>query len=241
MMDGDAVAQLRDLAQEAGAKLIETEDGRAFVSQHLRELKPETADALGVHSLQGLADYVQANVDGLDLEKVLVSVLNPTEVVLATALSGVFRDREEIIRARYNPPSFRFGNQMGMEEFLTGLQACFVETEGGSELLKVLGNIKEEQVTTQADDGVTQEVTARRGVATVDGVAVPNPVTLRPYRTFTEVDQPAIDFVVRLQGGAGGITAALHEADGGAWQQEARERIATWLGEKLPDDVTVIR
>ena len=47
-----------------------------------------------------------------------------------------------------------------------------------------------------------QKVAARTGFATTGLAAVPNPVTLKPFRTFVEVPQPASEFVLRLKEGA---------------------------------------
>lgn len=51
------------------------------------------------------------------------------------------------------------------------------------------------------DDGVSQVATARSGVASVGKVVVPNPISLRPYRTFLEVEQQESDFVFRMHEG----------------------------------------
>lgn len=41
------------------------------------------------------------------------------------------------------------------------------------------------------DNGVSQVATVKTGVASLAKGKAPNPVTLRPYRTFSEVEQPA--------------------------------------------------
>ena len=45
-------------------------------------------------------------------------------------------------------------------------------------------------VANYGDDGVSQKATITKGIAGKEDVIVPNPVTLRPYRTFLEVEQP---------------------------------------------------
>jgi len=64
----------------------------------------------------------------------------------------------------------------------------------------------------------------------VSDVLVPNPVVLAPFRTFPEVIQPESKFIFRMQSGP---QAALFEADGGAWRNEAMGRIKTYLEEQL--------
>ena len=68
------------------------------------------------------------------------------------------------------------------------------------------------------------------GVASLAQAKTPNPVTLRPYRTFNEVAQPASQFVFRINKSA---NLALFEADGGKWKLEAVERIANYLKNEL--------
>ena len=107
-------------------------------------------------------------------------------------------------------------------------------------ILAFIASIKEVSDRTSADDGISQAVTAKTGVALVAEVKVPNPVTLRPYRTFLEVDQPAISCVFRLRQGP---MLSLHEADGGLWRLEAIQSIKTYLEkamEGLGQDIPVI-
>ena len=64
---------------------------------------------------------------------------------------------------------------------------------------------------------------------------VPNPVTLRPYRTFTEVTQPESEFVFRMKDDSMSVYCALFEADGGAWKREAMKNIKEHLEVELVD------
>ncbi|HFK2719142.1 TPA: hypothetical protein ACG1DY_004991, partial [Escherichia coli] len=124
------------------------------------------------------------------------------------------------------------------ETFNIKLQSGFVKNEDRDIVLKVVGNIKEEDVKTYGDDGISQSVTAKVGVATLGQVEVPNPVALAPYRTFVEVDQPTSNFVFRMKSGP---SSALFEADGGAWKLEAMKNIKTYLEEELAEELEVGR
>lgn len=59
-------------------------------------------------------------------------------------------------------------------------------------------------------------------------------VALRPYRTFTEVEQPESEFILRLddEGRVG-----LIEADGGAWKMTAKASIAAYFETMLKEEV----
>ena len=56
-------------------------------------------------------------------------------------------------------------------------------------------------------------------------------VTLKPFRTFREIEQPESEFILRYQN-RNGIEAALFEGDGGCWKLDAILRIKEWLSDK---------
>lgn len=94
--------------------------------------------------------------------------------------------------------------------------------------------MEQNSVAEYGDDGVTQKATIRQGIASKTDAVVPNPVTLRPYRTFIEVTQPVSSFIFRVKD-LHGISCALFEADGGAWKNAAMENIKNYLEYELAD------
>lgn len=81
----------------------------------------------------------------------------------------------------------------------------------------------------QQDDGVTQKVTTRSGVSLSRTSKVPNPITLRPFRTFSEVEQPESAFVFRIKAEESGVKAALFAADVEAWRHDAILKIRDYF------------
>lgn len=108
-----------------------------------------------------------------------------------------------------------------ISSYLCSHWSSFIENEDRNKLLKVSGNIKEENVKSVGDDGVSQSAAIKVGVASVAEVVIPNPVILAPFRTFPEVIQPESKFIFRMQTGP---QCALYEADGGAWRNVAMEK-----------------
>lgn len=129
---------------------------------------------------------------------------------------------------------------MNIEEFVVALQSQFVQDDSTAALLKLVGNVTDGVVKTFEDDGATQKVTAKAGIARVHEIPVPNPVVLAPFRTFVELDQPASKFIFRMRSGVREPTCALFEADGGAWRNEAILRISSWLENKLPAGTVIL-
>lgn len=100
--------------------------------------------------------------------------------------------------------------------------------------------MKDDTSVTQEDDGITQRVTAKSGISLSKTVKVPNPVRLMPYRTFTEVAQPESAFVFRMRKDGSSISAALFEADGNAWKNEAILNIKEFFKSSLSGEDVII-
>jgi hypothetical protein len=144
---------------------------------------------------------------------------------------------------------FRFGNWMDPETFVievsAGFQRAFIDSSKGligdlDYVLKAASNISVEQMTTNQDDGVSQNVTMQRGVVLKAAETLKGRVTLAPFRTFGEIDQVMSEFIFRVDADGHSVTLALFEADGGRWQIAAAEAIKAYLDGKV-GNLPVIR
>lgn len=208
-------------------KVIEV-DGQSYSTKQIHHVKEPAPAPLEISTLTGLVDYIKSEVDNMDLPQI-VHIVSPTEVRLYSEIKPDMA-RNCYIKCEAELPSLTFGQFMNVENFNIMLQSGFVQEVDAAAVLKVVGNIKEEKVKSIGDDGVSQSVTAKAGIATVADIKVPNPVLLKPYRTFIEVEQPASNFVFRMKDGP---MAALFEADGGAWKSEAMNYIKQYLDKEL--------
>lgn len=244
-MEGEAVKELalrfRGPAEVNGF-LFRPNDWTVADPQELVKPGP-VAKILDVATLGALRDYLIANRDELTLCKLVVHVADPSKVWVGSQLRARAREREYYIQAKTLDLTDGFiGKYMTLEDFIVGMQIRFEDVDDRARLLGLLSNVKHSTVKTALDDGVTQVVEARSGVALVHDVAVPNPVKLSPYRTFREVVQPSSLFVLRVQQGPqGGLpTVGLFEADGGAWKLTAVDRVRIWLKDELPVGIAVL-
>lgn len=228
-------AAMRFLLETGRDTLCEVEK-RPYSTVTLHPVLEPQAKALELQTLTGLVDYLQSNIDGLLQNCLLVNVTSATTVALYGQLQQPFAQRQEFVKAQHQEKPFEFGKFMDIEQFVIELQAKFVQDEMTATILQVVGNITDGVVNTFADDGVTQQVTSKSGIGRVIMADIPNPVTLQPYRTFSEIEQPPGRFILRMMGtsGEGRPRAALFEADGGAWRLEAIHRIKAWLQERVP-------
>lgn len=223
-----AIEKILELKKET----IVAVGGKNYSTQKLNPvLEPQPAD-LNVSNLTSVLDYIKANIDKLKFP-ILVQIESPTVVEIKSPLFGNFLQRNTYLQASYRPPEFRFGSYMDVETFIISLQSKFVPNEDRDIILRLVGNIQDENVKKFGDDGISQTVTAKTGIAKVREVLVPSPVILKPYRTFTEVDQPESKFIFRMKKGHETPEMALFEADGGAWENVAMHNVRDFLEDQL--------
>lgn len=249
-MTGKAIDRLLREAQKpqplsvGGVDVLALPSGGGFILDESLPRKAPPPQPLVVHTLGGLCDYLDANRDQLTLSQIAIHIVDHAHVEVRSPLQAPCAQRFTYARAEALPvlgDGFRFGEFLDAERFIIGVQALFVADDERARLLGLIGGIKESAVRDTLDDGVAQEVTARAGVALVTRIKVPNPITLAPFRTFREVEQPASPFVLRLKSGREGERpqAALFEADGGKWKLVAIDLIRVFLRARLPDALAI--
>lgn len=199
--------------------------------------KPEKivrADSFETFSLDGLIDYILTDPENKFKEgtRHIVRVSTPTLVQIIAPERGYWREREQVAFCQAVIPEIKFGRYMDAEEFQVMVQTCFMDSENRAMVLKLAGSVKKEQNMQTADDGVSQKVTIKSGISTAADVIVKNPVTLTPYRTFHEVEQPESPFVLRFDEDG---NPALFTGDGSKWKLEAVAAIRKYLAEALKD------
>ncbi|MHC1681367.1 MAG: hypothetical protein AB6733_00140 [Clostridiaceae bacterium] len=233
MINKDALQYLVELGVEIDP-IVKTDLG-IYTKMGLTRLKVPKAAVLEVTTLTGLVDYVKSNFDETS-ERLLVHVDSPSEVKLYSPLNQD-RERECYITAKaILPNNIVYNRFVDTEPFNIMLQSSFVDNESKEVLLKYTGLIRNEAVKDTGDDGVSQQVTIKTGVASVGQAIVPNPVYLAPYRTFPEVEQPESRFIFRMKEGP---AAAIYEADGGAWRNQAMDNIKNYLMDEFLDQENV--
>ncbi len=185
-------------------------------------------------TLFGLTDFLTADVDGLlsKHERYLVSVDSPTVVRVYSPIYGEDCKRDLVACCEIDPRGLSTDRFLDAEDFNIMLQARALQTANRDLVLKFVGSMKEEQSNQTADDGFSQRVTVKTGVAQIGDVTIVNPIYLAPRRTFPEVAQPESPFVLRLKEGP---QAALFQVDDLSWKVEAIANIGAWLRERLED------
>ena len=209
--------------------------GQAYSDKPLERISYNPkATPIEMTTLTSLVEYIKANIDRMS-EKMIVHVSSP-ECVRLYSMLDLDRVREYMVEVHAQVPEFRYGRYMDHENFLIALQSKFIPNDDRELLLRFTGTVENGTVAQYGDDGVTQKATIKTGIASKGEAVVPNPVKLRPFRTFIEVEQPESAFVFRMrQDSDDGVECAIFEADGGAWKNAAMKNIKEYLQFELSD------
>lgn len=198
---------------------------------HLISESPRVS-SMGVRSLVGIVDYIKSNFDGE--RKLLIHIESQTRISLIDQLDHT-NDRRAYIQSSALLPDITFGRFMDREQFQIMMQSTFVPNLDRSTVLAIISNIVvKDGVVEMSDNGFTQEIAVQVGAATRDNIEIPERVALKPYRTFTEVEQPESEFILRLNKDG---HVGLFEADGGVWKHHAIHSIAEYFKTELAEEI----
>jgi hypothetical protein len=206
-------------------------NGMMYNTKRFNPVAPQSIVGFNVSTLSSVVEYVKKNFDEIE-ETFVLKINSPTKVELCTNNIYPYNDRNVLLTAEQSLPSIQFDRFIDSEMFNIQLTTKFVATEDASLIVRLLSNVTEEASKKVKDDGVKQTLNVKTGVVTESAVEVKNPVYLMPYRTFHEIRQIMVPFVLRIKEGP---TAALFEADGGAWKNEAINEISNYFNEELSE------
>ena len=226
---------LRDFVNrlvELAAPTIHEVDGSVYSSKemvHVADKKPmpRCIDLTGLDSVCKMVRN-EANHVGL---QIFIQVKDYKSVSVFTSLDSD-EDRQYLYKCVADTPAVTTDRFMPYEKAVIELRSLYIPNEGTKYLLQLLSSISNESKVTSTDNGVTQQVEARSGIALNSLVKIEPRVTLQPFRTFIEVEQPASEFLLRIneRGEIG-----FFPADGGVWKLESTRNVAAYFETALKD------
>lgn len=211
-----------------------TINGDTYSDHELHRIPPHVAhpSRISVTGLDSIVKLVRNELDMFDNLPLFIRVDGARKVSVFSTYDDEM-DRDNLYEASCDVPDFRDGFRE-YEKAIIELRSKFAPSEGVNYLLDLLSRISKENGVTSHDNGVSQEVEARQGIALKATVQIKPRVMLRPYRTFLEVEQPESEFLLRLDEDG---NVGLFEADGGMWAMSAKERIMGYFNEKLAEEI----
>lgn len=236
MLNADAIQKIVDL----GSHAIEDIGRHQYhVSSRGATLVTVPAvETLKVFSLEQIVNFLKSyfKEDDGDQDQLEVNILDHMNVeVIGRGLNDnckIERFAESSIEDIFN--DFPFGQKMSQEEFIINVMTKFVQDEQTEELLRLVSSIRSDKLQVSDDDGFSQVASTRAGVTLVNEKKVKNIWKLRTYKTFPEIEQPIIPYVLRLhQRGDEMPQFALYDCDGGQWKVETAKDVRQYLVNRL--------
>lgn len=237
----NAIEKIREMAVQAMEIETTVIDGDVYVKDAelgLKKIcaydtKPVIPDCIKVSSLEGFVNWLKNEIL-VPSETLFVEVTDYNNVICRTNRGLVREGETSTLFSTYsNNNLFREGFR-DYETAMIELRSKYQHTDDIDYLLKLLSSMTMENSVKSDDNGLTQQVTVREGIALVKNETVRPIVKLKPYRTFYEVEQPESEFLVRIDKDG---NIGFFEADGGMWKLKAREIIKNYLTDALKDMV----
>lgn len=230
-MNKDSLSYLVSLGETA----FTTIDGTVYSNRNIYPVPKfiPSPEKINVTSLDSIVKLVKCEAERLmssDHIPVFVRVDTPRQVSVFSGCAEDFK-RHYFYQATCDVPDFYEGFR-SHETAIIELQSRYADGEGRDYLLNLLSSISRESNVSTNDNGVSQTVQARSGVSLLQTVQVKPRVSLRPYRTFLEVEQPESQFLLRLNDKG---EVGLFEADGGIWKLSAKKNVSVYLESALSD------
>ena len=224
----DFVNKLIELAAPTTAEV----DGSVYSNQeliHIQDKKPMPR-CIDLTGLDSVCKMVRNEADHVGLQ-IFIQVKDYKSVSVFTSLDGD-EERLYLYKCMADTPAVTTERFMAYEKAVIELRSLYIPNEGTKYLLQLLSSISNESKVISSDNGVTQQVEARSGIALNSMVKIEPRVTLQPFRTFIEVEQPASEFLLRIneRGEIG-----FFPADGGVWKLEATRNVANYFETALKD------
>lgn len=238
MMEGlkEALKYITGLKEEAMQPKILEIEGKTYCDKALQRYHTfDKANEVRVSTLTAMIDYIKGKSEELR-ESMLIHIVSPTKVIFMSGLVDE-RAREILMISDAIVNEFQFDRYYDQERFLIELQSNFIRNDDLEKIMKVAGNIQSGTTANYDDDGISQKTTIKSGIANNSDVIVPNPVRLRPYRTFNEVEQPESDYVFRIKDAGGEPSFKLIEAEGGIWKNITMKKIKEFLEFELSEEL----
>lgn len=219
------------LTELATPKTYETENS-VYASKDLThiEYKKRRPRCIDVTGLDSICKLVRNEAGHIGCQ-IFVRVSDYKEVSVFTTLDSD-EERFYLYKCAADTPSVTMGRFLPYENAVIEIRGLYIPNPDTDYLLKLLASVSTESKVTSSDNGVTQKVEAKAGIALNMLVEVKPRVTLKPFRTFIEVEQPESEFLLRISD-KGEI--GLFPADGGVWKLEATRNVAGYFEKELHD------
>lgn len=226
--------------QDTTKPVLHEIEGRTFIITNqggTEELRPslDIAQRLDLTSLDALVKMIQS--EALEKYPPPFYIMMPDHLTVDCFLqpnTELRNMRQKLYRAKATDvPGWEPAMTLPFEEAMIALRTRFQATNDTPYALKLLSDISTGAKITFNDNGIATTVVTKKGVDLQTNEAIRPIISLKPYRTFQEIEQPASEFLIRVNDR--GIS--FIEADGGMWKLKARETIKEYFDNALAKEI----
>lgn len=194
-----------------------------------------TPEKCRVYSLEALTTLIKTEINKIPELPIFVEVVSERLVRVYSTYDEEF-DRKNLYSAETERIENSINYYHDKDEVITQLKSVYKHTDDIEYLLSLFNAISEESKVSDTDNGISQVVEATKGIQMKTNITIKPRVTLAPFRTFLEVEQPESEFLLRLKEGG---QVLIKEADGGVWKLEAKKRVKEWLESRLAEEIAL--
>ena len=233
-MEAEAIDKIKDLIEDSYTTEV---NGKVFSTRKLVPVQYfPIASPIYFMTLSALCEYVNTilPIDSITADPLsYFAVVNDYRSIDITSFITDNRNREILAACKIdeNLHTFDFGNYFERENFLIKMQTMFQDNDDKEYIKKFVSSVLDKSEVHEDDDGIGQSVTLKKSIsgAIVGDSDIKPIVSLKPYRTFREIDQPESKFLFRMKKYDDGIKFGLFTADGDEWRLQAIKNIAEYL------------
>lgn len=230
----EAIDRIIELSKPA--TFIDSEGLERYqVSGKLLGMPSSAHEAVVCSSLESLCEFAKDRITRETLDNFFeISGPSSVSIIEINEYDGQEKKESKCICKAILPENFPFGQFMETDKFI--IRACdfFERNEAFNEMIATVSSITDFQQSDVEDDGISQTATTKSGVGRKDRKTISPFVNLRAYRTFREIEQPEVSYLLRIQKSEKAPMVALFEASGYHWKIQAIDGIAKYIGEKIP-------
>ena len=213
-------------------------DAKKYSYLDLIPIKESKYPTLTMSSLDGLISWLNSNPNS---DQFIVTIEDNRTIIVQSKMYGEFKQRDKYIICECD--SFAKSTQISnadLNNFIIFLQTNFVDTPEKANLLKAISKIKTDNGVKLSDDGVSQVVTVEQGVKRLTEAEIKPIVTLCPYVTFAEIQQPGCKYLFRINNSNDFPSFSLHEVNDALWLYKIKNDIKNYLEKHNVDSLILV-
>jgi len=221
-------------------------DGSQIVTsgEYNKIVRMPVLEPISCNTLTGIVDFINMNNANAQTYKILMTpicihIISHARVELIGDFTDDWTKKTVYVEAKSEVFDIKIVTK-SLLEFSPWVQTFFVQDNEASYILDNLSKITAFNGLVVTDKGVSLEVETKKNIHFKENDKIRSQVTLRPFRTFPEIEQPESVFVLRIHEGVDGIMIALHQAVDPTWKIRAIYSIRKFFEKNISDSAITI-